>query len=53
VVKREDHESFRQVTVYYGTIASGNCVMRDAEARDRHAKDKKLKVMCFEMVVRV
>ncbi|KAK4127573.1 hypothetical protein N657DRAFT_687820 [Parathielavia appendiculata] len=49
VVKRKERGAARQVTVHYGTITSDNCVMRDAEARDRHAKDKKLKVMCFEM----
>ncbi|KAH8890556.1 purine and uridine phosphorylase [Thozetella sp. PMI_491] len=49
VVKRRDRDSFREVTVHYGTIASDNVVMRDAEARDKHAKDEKLKVLCFEM----
>ena len=49
LVQREERRSIREVEVHYGTIASGNSVMRDAEMRDRHAKDRELNVLCFEM----
>lgn len=39
----------REVTVHYGTIASDNVVMRDPRARDKHARDERLKIHCFEM----
>ncbi|KAJ4002768.1 hypothetical protein NW766_012698 [Fusarium irregulare] len=39
----------RKIRVHYGTIASGNCLLRDAKVRDKHAKDKSLRVLCFEM----
>lgn len=49
LVKRKTRNGARKVTVHYGTIASDNVVMRDAIARDRHAKDSTLKIHCFEM----
>ncbi|RKK23692.1 hypothetical protein BFJ66_g17403 [Fusarium oxysporum f. sp. cepae] len=39
----------RAVTVHYGTIASANSVMKNAEERDKYARDPELKVLCFEM----
>jgi nucleoside phosphorylase len=48
LVRRKDRKSSREVTVHYGTIASDNVVMRDAEARNKHAMDKDLNVLCFE-----
>jgi nucleoside phosphorylase len=43
----------REVAIHYGTIASGNQLMRDAEARDAIARDredyKRCDILCFEM----
>lgn len=49
LVKRKERKTFRQVTIHYGTIASDNVVMRDAEVRDRHSSDDDLNILCFEM----
>jgi nucleoside phosphorylase len=49
LAQRQDRKSFREVNVHYGTIASGNAVMKDAKTRDRYAKDRELNVLCFEM----
>ncbi|KIX08083.1 uncharacterized protein Z518_02738 [Rhinocladiella mackenziei CBS 650.93] len=49
LVQRPARKSLRNVTVHYGTIASGNAVVRDAKMRDRYAKDRELRVLCFEM----
>jgi nucleoside phosphorylase len=49
LVPRQERKSLRAVNVHYGTIASGNTVMKDAKTRDRYAKDRELKVLCFEM----
>lgn len=46
-IKRSQRESDRPV-VHYGTIASGNQVMRDAVSRDM-ISEKYKKVLCFEM----
>ncbi|EXA31454.1 hypothetical protein FOVG_17232 [Fusarium oxysporum f. sp. pisi HDV247] len=39
----------RAVTVHYGIIASANSVMKNAEERDKYARDPELNVLCFEM----
>ncbi|KAK2684952.1 hypothetical protein QWA68_016533 [Fusarium oxysporum] len=42
-------ETKRAVTVHYGIIASANSVMKNAEERDKYARDLELNVLCFEM----
>lgn len=37
------------VRIHYGTIASGNQVIKDAQTRDRIVKDLGGQVLCFEM----
>jgi nucleoside phosphorylase len=37
------------VKIHYGTIASGNQVIKDAQTRDRIVKDLGGQVLCFEM----
>ncbi|KAI1738088.1 purine and uridine phosphorylase [Xylaria scruposa] len=49
LVQRKNRQSDRKVIVHYGTIASDSVVMRDAKTRDKHAKNKDLNVLCFEM----
>ncbi|KAJ4017461.1 hypothetical protein NW761_015121 [Fusarium oxysporum] len=39
----------RAVTVHYGIIASSNSVMKNAEERDKYARDPELIVLCFKM----
>ncbi|KAJ6780196.1 hypothetical protein PWT90_04456 [Aphanocladium album] len=46
---RSFRESSREVVVHYGTIASGNSVMKNAVQRDKYATDPELNVLCFEM----
>ena len=45
---RSERESGAEVTVHYGTIASGNQVMKDAAERDRVSGELG-GVLCFEM----
>jgi len=45
----QERNSFRKVHVHYGTIASGDSVMKDAEMRNRYARDQELNILCFEM----
>ncbi|KAF6810081.1 phosphorylase superfamily protein [Colletotrichum musicola] len=47
-VTRPQRESTEEVAVHYGTIASGNQVMRTATERDRVSKELG-GVLCFEM----
>ncbi|KAK6543455.1 hypothetical protein TWF694_000201 [Orbilia ellipsospora] len=47
IVPRRERATHRAVTVHYGTIASGNSVIKDARIRDRLADEHKL--LCFEM----
>ena len=47
LINRRERKKPREIVVHYGTIASGNSVMRDAAMRDKYAKE--LKIMCFEM----
>jgi nucleoside phosphorylase len=49
IVERPEHRAHRTVAVHYGTIASGNTVMKDATLRDAYAKDPELNILCFEM----
>jgi nucleoside phosphorylase len=42
-------QSARQISVHYGTIASGNSVIKDAQLRDRYARGTSVNVLCFEM----
>ncbi|KAL5335299.1 nucleoside phosphorylase domain-containing protein [Aspergillus crustosus] len=41
--------SNRAVVVHYGTIASGNRVMKNGLVRDKFAQDRNSNIMCFEM----
>lgn len=45
--KRRERPSFREVMVHYGTIASGNSLMKDVKERNKYAQE--LNIMCFEM----
>lgn len=49
VVKRKPRISDRAFKIHYGTIASGNQVIKNAELRDQYANDPDLNVLCFEM----
>jgi nucleoside phosphorylase len=49
IVERPERRVHRTVAVHYGTIASGNTVMKDATLRDAYAKDPELNILCFEM----
>jgi nucleoside phosphorylase len=49
LVQRQERHGRRAVTVHYGTIASGNSVIKDAKTRDEYANDSKLCILCFEM----
>ncbi|KAL3460111.1 hypothetical protein BJX64DRAFT_278717 [Aspergillus heterothallicus] len=43
----ESHKGLFHPQIHYGTIASGNSVMRDAKLRDYWARERS--VLCFEM----
>ncbi|KAF3927786.1 hypothetical protein ABW20_dc0100698 [Dactylellina cionopaga] len=47
--ERPPREARREVTLHYGTIASGNSIMKDALERDNYSNDPDLNVLCFEM----
>ncbi|RTE84351.1 hypothetical protein BHE90_001156 [Fusarium euwallaceae] len=49
LIERPPRPSDQPIAIHYGTIASGNTVMKDAAERDRYAKDPALNVLCFEM----
>lgn len=49
LVERSLRQTSREVEVHYGTIASGNSLMKNAKERDEFANDPDLEVMCFEM----
>lgn len=49
VVDRPERRSHRSLHIHYGTIASGNSVLKDAIMRDTYAKDSDLNILCFEM----
>jgi nucleoside phosphorylase len=49
ILERPERRIHRTVAVHYGTIASGNSVVKDATMRDLYAKDPELNILCFEM----
>ncbi|KAI3119988.1 hypothetical protein CBS147326_9639 [Penicillium roqueforti] len=49
LVDRPVRFNHRALSVHYGTIASGNSVVKDAKMRDLYANDPDLNVLCFEM----
>ncbi|KAH0288096.1 hypothetical protein KCU62_g5496, partial [Aureobasidium sp. EXF-3399] len=50
IIKRpERNTKTTTVKIHYGTIASGNQVIKDAQTRDRIVKDLGGQVLCFEM----
>ncbi|KAL2801708.1 nucleoside phosphorylase domain-containing protein [Aspergillus granulosus] len=49
IVDRPERQNHRTLHVHYGTIASGNSVLKDAKARDTYAQDPQLNILCFEM----
>jgi len=50
VVDRPDRpEDFSTVKIHYGTIASGNQVIKDGHKRDKIVRDLGGQVLCFEM----
>ncbi|CAG8891769.1 unnamed protein product, partial [Penicillium egyptiacum] len=49
VVDRPERRSHRSLFIHYGTIASGNSVLKDAIVRDTYANDPELNILCFEM----
>jgi nucleoside phosphorylase len=48
-VQRPQRNGQRLVHVHYGTIASGNTVLKDPIARDEYANDPQMNILCFEM----
>lgn len=51
LVMRRPRNLKRAVNVFYGCVASGNSVMRDAKQRMVYAKDPTAQALCFEMEV--
>ncbi|KAL4860490.1 hypothetical protein BDV12DRAFT_204997 [Aspergillus spectabilis] len=49
IVDRPKRQNHRILHVHYGTIASGNSVLKDAKVRDTYAQDPQLNILCFEM----
>jgi nucleoside phosphorylase len=47
--RRDRNTKQTTVKIHYGTIASGNQVIKDAQTRDRIVKDLGGQVLCFEM----
>ncbi|KAH0155938.1 purine and uridine phosphorylase, partial [Aureobasidium melanogenum] len=47
--RRERNTKNTTIKIHYGTIASGNQVIKDAETRDRIVRDLGGQVLCFEM----
>ncbi|KAF3389451.1 Serine/threonine-protein phosphatase 6 regulatory ankyrin repeat subunit A [Penicillium rolfsii] len=47
LVPRRERSQFESITIHYGTIASGNQVMKNAVIRDKLSIEKD--VLCFEM----
>lgn len=47
--RRERNTKNTTIRIHYGTIASGNQVIKDARTRDRIVKDLGGQVLCFEM----
>jgi nucleoside phosphorylase len=49
LVNRPVRSNHRALTIHYGTIASGNSVVKDAKMRDRYANDLDLNILCFKI----
>lgn len=49
ILRRPERRTNRIITVHYGTIASGNTVLKDATIRDAYANDPEMNILCFEM----
>ncbi|OOF97880.1 hypothetical protein ASPCADRAFT_128069 [Aspergillus carbonarius ITEM 5010] len=49
LVKRKRRSDSREIAIHYGTIASGNTVVKDPVLRDKWANTPRLNVLCFEM----
>ncbi|KAF7585341.1 hypothetical protein BBP40_011179, partial [Aspergillus hancockii] len=49
VVDRPERQNHRALHVHYGTIASGNLLLKDAKVRDTCTQDPELNILCFEM----
>ncbi|RAH54575.1 WD domain protein [Aspergillus piperis CBS 112811] len=49
LINRPERSGQRILRVHYGTIASGNTVLKDGIQRDIYANDPDLNVLCFEM----
>ncbi|OJJ52055.1 hypothetical protein ASPSYDRAFT_63044 [Aspergillus sydowii CBS 593.65] len=49
IVDRPERQNHRTLHVHYGTIASGNSVLKDAKVRDTYAQDPQLNILCFKM----
>ncbi|KAI9037866.1 uncharacterized protein KD926_011569, partial [Aspergillus affinis] len=48
-VDRFERQNHRTLHVHYGTIASGNSLLKNAKVRDTYAQDPELNILCFEM----
>lgn len=48
LVVRQPRNTRRAVNVFYGTVASGNYVMRDAEERHMNSYERDTSPLCFE-----
>lgn len=49
IKRRERNTKNTTIKIHYGTIASGNQVIKDAQTRDRIVEDLGGQVLCFEM----
>jgi nucleoside phosphorylase len=49
LIQRPDRDHHRLANIHYGTIASGNTVLKDAKTRDLYANDPSMNILCFEM----
>ncbi|KAL3456232.1 hypothetical protein BJX64DRAFT_294281 [Aspergillus heterothallicus] len=49
IVNRPERQTYRAIQVHYGTIASGNLVLKDSIVRQSYAGDPELNILCFEM----
>ncbi|PYI06570.1 purine and uridine phosphorylase [Aspergillus sclerotiicarbonarius CBS 121057] len=49
LVERNERSDSREISIHYGTIASGNTVVKDPFLRDKWANTPELNVLCFEM----
>lgn len=49
IVQRKPRDEMEDITVHYGTIASGNQVIKDATHRDKLNADFGGNILCFEM----